>query len=101
MRKTCHRPLQSKGVLLSALAMYFQLSSLGSHPPLSGYGGESVRICGGFGGGTGEVGGAGVGSGGIGNGCGGEVGELLREIVVSGGVSCCWKSALFLCSSRG
>ena len=48
-----------------------------------------------LGGGTGERG------GGIGSGCGGVVGELLREIVVIGGVSCCWKSVLFLCSSRG
>ena len=60
-----------------------------------------MRICGGFGGCTGEVGGAGVGSGGNGNGRGGEAGELLREIVVIGGVSCCWKFVLFLCSSRG
>ena len=60
-----------------------------------------MGICGGFGGGTGEVGGAGVGSGGIGTGSGGEVGELVREIVVIGGVGCCWRSVLFLCSSRG
>ena len=82
--------------LLSLNAASFS-SSLGSHPPLSGYGGESVRICGCFGFVAGEVGGGGVGSGGVGSGCGGVVGELLREIVVIGGVCCCWRSVLFLC----
>ena len=82
--------------------MYFQLgrarllslneanfsSSLGSHPPLSGYGGESLRACGGLGGGNGD------GGGGVGGGGGGVEGELLREIVVTGGVSC-WNPVLF------
>ena len=57
-------------------------------------------MCAGFDGGTGDVGGIGVGSGGIGGTgdvCGGELGELVREIVVIGGVGCFWRSVLFLC----
>ena len=86
--------------------MYFQLgrarllslneanfsSSLGSHPPLSGYGGESLRACCGLSGGNGD------GGGGVGGGGGGVEGELLREIVVTGGVSC-WNHVLFWCVS--
>ena len=51
-------------------------------------------------GGTGDAGGKGVGSGGFGGTgdvCGGELGELVREIVVIGGVRCFWRSVLFLC----
>ena len=54
-------------------------------------------MCAGLDGGTGDAGGIGVGSGGIGDVCGGELGELVREIVVIGGVGCFWRSVLFLC----
>ena len=59
-----------------------------------------MRRCAGLDGGTGDAGGIGVGSGGIGGTgdvCGGELGELVREIVVIGGVRCFWRSVLFLC----
>ena len=62
-------------------------------------------MCGAVGGGTGGCGGTGTGTGesggGSGSGRGGVVGVLLIENVVIGGVSCCWKFVLCLCSDRG
>ena len=57
-----------------------------------------MRRCAGLDGGTGDAGGKGGGFGGTGDVCGGELGELVREIVViGGGVRCSWRSVLFLC----
>ena len=56
-----------------------------------------MRRCAGLDGGTGDAGGKGGGFGGTGDVCGGELGELVREIVVIGGVCCFGRSVLFLC----